>query len=208
MYGASRSERAARVSVSGAFTTLQAVVALGALLLVAARARVLLFEARLDAVAFGQAIGHALAGGQRELARTIATECLPAWPARYAQICTGDVSSGVMHRIEELQVEVGEQAARGLDALVTLGRLAMPLALIGVILELGRVTGHTTGLLGLQRGLVLSLALRQAMLDLAFGLATALVCVAGARVLREGARSALADLDRLARSMALHTGVE
>jgi hypothetical protein len=46
------------------------------------------------------------------------------------------------------------------------------------------------------------------MLDLALGLSTALVCVAAARVLRGAARDALADLDRLSRSMALHKGSE
>jgi hypothetical protein len=176
------------------FNALQAALAAVAVSLIVRRLRLLMFEAALDNDAFLDALETALASGQIELARRIAQSCTPAWPARLAAAALVDSESSRSAKgtIEPLHSDFVQAAFRGRETIATLGRMASPLALIGVILEIGKALSGGDGLVGLQRGLAMRIGLERSLLTFAFGLGTSFVCFAAVSMLQ---REALA-LDR------------
>ena len=184
------------------FNAVQLVLAAGALATAIARLRVLWFEAELDLERFLDAFETAYRANQLSLARRIAQSCLPAWPARLALDALARIDSGRYR--EELDQDLAETASaawRGRAALLTLGRIAGPLALIGVILELGNAL-HESGLVALQRGLPVRLAIERSLLTFAIGLATTIACFAAASALDRGARRIARALERVAAVLA------
>lgn len=182
------------------FNALQLLLATASAALIALRMRALLFEAPLDASAFTGALATALDAGQVGLARALADACAPAWPARLAASGLARLERGEAPdaALEETQLELEHAAFRGLAPIVTLGRMASPLAFIGIIVEIGRAFGGGTGLAGLQRGLVASTALERALFTFALGLGTFLVCFAAIAMLTRRARALREDLRRVA----------
>lgn len=184
------------------FNALQLALAAVAAVLIARRMRALLFEAPLDGRAFAAALDTALGSGQVGLARRIADACLPAWPARLAAAALATEGRGpAQGALEETQLELEHAAFRGLGAIVALGRMASPLAFIGVILEIGRAFGGSSGLEGLQRGLVESSSLQRALFTFALGFATFAVCFAAVAILQRRARAVRDQLRRVANSI-------
>lgn len=149
------------------------------------RARVVLFTASLDRKAFVAALRAALAAGQLELGRALASACLPAWPARIALrgIEAIEARSDLHASVEEQRIELLHLAPTGIAALRTLARMAPPLAFIGIISELNRALSGDYGLAALQRGLPARLALERGLTTFALGIATTLLAAAAARVL-------------------------
>jgi len=182
------------------FIALQIVLAAGAIALIARRVRALLFEAPVDAKPFLDALEAAIGAGQLTLARQIADACAPAWPALLASRGLAERERGgpTEAAIEEAQLDLEAQTWRGLGAIVALGRMASPLAFIGVILEIGRAFGGSSGLEGLQRGLLASRALERSLFTFALGVGTFAVCLAAATIFRRRARRLRADLQRVA----------
>lgn len=150
-----------------------------------------------DSRALADAFSVAIRGRQRELAQAIAGAAQPGW--------AGQMLAGVLEEpgdarpedtMEEIRgVLVGGQADR-LRALAALGRIASPFAFLAIVLELGAAFGPGHGLAALQRGLVQSIAIERALLSFALGLATALLCTAGASLMREQLRSLSDELKR------------
>jgi hypothetical protein len=187
------------------FNALQLVVASAALAIIARRMRTLCFEAALDIDPFVEALDAALALGQLDLARRRAAACLPAWPALLAMRALEEQAE---HRdraqsaLDESLLELEQAAWRGLSAIVALGRIASPLAFIGIILEIGAAFRGDAGLVALQRGLALSLGLQRALLCFALGVSTFGVCFAGMAILQRRARALCSDLRRVAALLA------
>lgn len=182
------------------FNALQFALAATAAVLIARRMRVLLFAAPLDMAAFVSALESALDAGQPALGRRIAEACLPAWPARLAEAALTESGGGrTRNALDELQLDLETAAWRGLGSIVACGRMASPLAFIGVILEIGGSFGGGSGLAGLQRGLVVSLALERALFTFAVGAATFAVCFAGATIVQRRARALREQIRRVAK---------
>jgi hypothetical protein len=181
------------------FNALQYALALGAAVLIVRRMRVLLLEAPLDLPPFLTALQTALDAGQLELARRIAGACAPAWPARLASAGLSEQEPArARNAVDDLLLDFETTASRGLGAIIACGRMASPLGFIGVILEIGRAFGGSTGLAGLQRGLVASQALERALFTFAVGAATFAVCFAAATILQRRARAMRDQLRRVA----------
>lgn len=190
-----------------AVNVLQAALLLFAFWTFALRARVVLFEARLDRKAFLAALRAALQGDQHAQAMRLAEGCLPAWPARIALSGLQAIAArrSVQAAVEEERFELLHRAPLGIATLRALARMAPPLAFIGVVCELGRALGGGYGLAALQRGLPERLALERSLVTFAIGVGTFLFAISAARALNRGAAdltSATADvasaLDRTA----------
>jgi len=184
------------------FNSLQIALAAGAVVLIARRMQILLFEAPVDTKPFLDALEAAVAAGQLGLARQIAEVCAPAWPASLASRGLAELElGGAAHTVmDEAQLDFEAEAWRGIGAIVALGRMASPLAFIGVIIEIGRAFG--SGMEGLQRGLLASRALERSLFTFALGVGTFAVCFAAATILQRRARRMRADLQRVASSVA------
>jgi len=180
------------------FNALQIALVAGVILLIARRMRTLLFEAPVDTKPFLEALEAAVAARQLGLARQIAEACAPAWPARLASRGLAELELGAPARpvMEEAQLDFEAEAGRGLGAIVAFGRMASPLAFIGVIVEIGRAFG--SGMEGLQRGLLASRALERSLFTFALGVGTFAICFAAATILQRRARRLRADLQRVA----------
>jgi hypothetical protein len=187
------------------FNALQIVLGAGASTLIVRRLRVLLFEAPLDAGAFIGALQTALEAGQVDLARALAAACAPAWPARLATIALADRHAD--HRdaagaeppltLEEAHGDLEQLLWKDRDSIVALGRIASPLAFIGVIIEAGTAFSGGDGLVALQRGLAASIALQRSLLMFALGVSTTLVCLTAAAIVQRQATGLRRDLDRV-----------
>jgi hypothetical protein len=179
------------------FNLLQLLIAAAAAAITVVRLRVLWFEAELDVDAFLDAFETAFRAGELELARRIAEACLPAWSARLALDALARLDP--QNRPDQLEYEVAEAsnaAWRGRVALLTLGRIAGPLALIGVILELGAAL-HESGLTALERGLPVRIGIERSLLTFALGLATSVSCFAAAASVDRSARRISRGLQRV-----------
>lgn len=155
------------------------------------------WHAPANARALADAFSVAIRGRQRELAQAIATAAQPGWAA---QMLAGALDPSGDARPDDLMEEirgllVGDQADR-LRALAALGRIASPFAFLAIVIELGAAFGPGHGLAALQRGLVQSIAIERAVLSFAIGLSTALLCTAGASLMREQLRSLSDELKR------------
>lgn len=176
-----------------------------ALAQLARTARAIVWLAPCDVRALTEAIAVALRGRQRELARTIAAACEPAWAAQMLGEALAE-GKGEGERPEDTMDEarsalVGDQADR-VRALAALGRIAGPLAFLAIVLEMAAAFGPNQGLAALQRGLVQSIAIERAALSFAIGLATALACTAAATFMRERLRVLSDELKRAREAIA------
>ncbi len=185
------------------FNALQLLLALGAVYLTARRAKTLCFEAPLDGNAFCDALETALAARQPALARRIAACCEPAWAARLASAGLAEAGGPESAaRLDEQLTRFEEAAWSGLRALVTLGRMASPLAFIGVVIEIGRAYGGGSGIEGLQRGGAVGGAIERSIFTFAIGMSTLWLCMTSVGLLRGRARAVTRDLRRVARIVA------
>jgi hypothetical protein len=182
---------------------LQLLLAAVALGLSARTLRVLLFQAPLDTRAFLTALAPALEAGQLTLARSLALACAPAWPARLAQRGVDELAEGRDPRaaLDEARADLELDLGQGREALLVLGRMASPLAFIGIIVETGRALGGGEGLAALQRGLPQTIALQRSLLAFAIGVATTIVCLTAAGVARRQAQALKRDLERVAHAI-------
>ncbi|MGD8861782.1 MAG: hypothetical protein PVI30_17360 [Myxococcales bacterium] len=185
------------------FNGLQLALAIGAIVAIGTRVRALLFEAPLDVGAFCEALDVALDAGQPSLAREIARDCRPAWAATLALATLELISRGPdpagRDELDDLRLTLERRSAEGLRAIHTLGRMAGPLAFIGVILELGWAISGGDGLVALSRPAVVSLGLQRALTAFGIGLGTTIVCYAAVALLQRRAREIREGLARVAR---------
>jgi hypothetical protein len=171
-----------------AVNVLQALLLLFALWTFARRARVVLFEARLDRSVFVPELRAALAAGEWARARRLAEASLPAWSAQIALsgLRAREDHSSMQTALDEERADLLQRAPLGIATLRALGRMAPPLAFIGVICEVGRALGGGYGLAALQRGLPVRLALERGLLTFGLGVGTCLLAISAARALTRG----------------------
>jgi len=181
------------------FSVFQIALALLGVVTATRRLRIWLFDAAVDERAFAAALSTAMRAGHIDLARTLAHACLPAFSARFALEGLGEFAAGRNPRSALLELEsvLLAEATRGQALVLVLGRVANPIALIGVIHALAVATHGGEGLLGLERGLPERLALQRSLLMLAIGFGTSLFCLAAAALMRTRARALRQALERV-----------
>lgn len=177
-----------------AWTALPLSAAFVALLLIAWRARELLFRAALDGPAFARELKSRLAAGRAHSARTLAHALRPAWAAELAVRALDAYEEPVQLRyeLEEAQAELELLAQRGLLAIRSLGRLVLPLALASAMVELG--LGFDPGATPTDRSLQASSAITRGIFAVSVGMAAALACQVGYGVLVRAAKQRLAEV--------------
>jgi hypothetical protein len=173
-----------------AWMALPLTAAAAALVLVGLRVRTVAFSAALDGPSFKRELESRLAAGQVNAARALAIQLQPAWAAELVvrAIASRDEPAQLRFALEEARAELELAAQRGLLAIRSLGRVALPLALAIATVELGRgfepefdrawAAGQafTRGLFAVSVGMAVSFACR-----LSYGL----LAREGARRLRE-----------------------
>jgi biopolymer transport protein ExbB/TolQ len=180
------------------FNFAQLLLAAVALALIAERFRTLFYRARLDPGPFLQALQEELSAGRLHAARLLAQAGRPAWLAElaHAVLQAEQAGEGVDVAAEETCSDLSDEAARRIYVINGLARVATPLALLGVILELTGALAHRSGLQALQAGLLENTALSRALATLAIGIATTAVCFVASTMLRKRALAAIAELRR------------
>jgi len=153
-------------------------------------------------MAFITALRAALDAGQPGLARALAQACRPALAARLALdgLLALDSGADATRALDHARAELLAELSRGRGLIVVLGRVANPIALIFVIVELGIAAHGGEGLIGLQRGLAARVALQRSLLTFSLGFSTSLLCFAAAAILQRatsGLRSALDEVAAL-----------
>jgi hypothetical protein len=170
-------------------------VALSALVLIALRARELLFRAALDPVPFARELSARILAGDLDAARALALRLRPAWAAELALRALP-----ARHDPEALEFELQEGYAafslasqRGLLAIRSLGRLAFPLALAVAIVQLGRGFDPDPRL-ALGSASAANEALGRGILAMATGMATSIASQVSVGVLVRAAQQRLAEV--------------
>ena len=176
------------------WTALPLAAAGAALLLIAWRARELLFRAALDGPAFTRELESRLAAGRAHSARTLARALRPAWAAELAARALDAYGEPVQLRyeLEEARAELELRALRGLLAIRSLGRLALPLALSMAIVELG--LGFEAGATPAVRSLSAGSAITRGIFAVSVGMAASLACQVGYGVLARAAKQRLTEV--------------
>jgi hypothetical protein len=166
----------------------------------ARRARAVLFAGRLDRRAFVPVLREAIAANRLAYAASLCRASLPAWPAAIALRGVDALTAGAnLHAaLDEQRLELLHRAPAGISTLRALARMAMPLAFIGVLGELGHAIGADHGLAALQRGLPERLAIERALLTFALGIGSTLLAVSAAHALMRGVQ----ELSRAAADVA------
>lgn len=178
-------------------------LAAAALTLIAVRLKLLLFVAPLDADVFLEALTVATGAREFALAGRIASVCAPAFVADLAAVAIAEFERGRAPRaaIEEAYTDFVHASSRGHDAIAAMGRMASPLALIGVIFELAKAFSGGGGLIALQRGLAMRIGVERSLLTFSLGLATTLSCSFALSILRRNAQALGRDLKRVASAL-------
>lgn len=174
-------------------------LALTALLLMALRARALLFHAALDGRAFAEALAARLSASDLAGARALARRLRPAWAAELAFRAAGADASERAFVLDEARAEFAHAALRGLLALRTLGRLSLPLALAISIVELAHGFDASQELAP-DRVAGVSAALARGLFACVTGLCTALACQWSANVFARAARQRLGEIELASQS--------
>lgn len=122
------------------WTALPLLVAAAAIVLIALRLRDIAFVAALDGASFGRELQTRLGAGQVEAARALALGLRPAWAAELVVrgLESRDDPEQLQYALEDARVELELAAQRGLLAIRSLGRIALPLSLAIAMVELGR----------------------------------------------------------------------
>jgi hypothetical protein len=169
-----------------AWTALPLAAAAAALVLIGLRVRTVVFTAALDGPSFRRELESRLSAGQIDAARALATQLRPAWAAELVVLAIGsrDEPDELRFALEEARAELELAAQRGLLAIRSLGRVALPLALAIAIVELGR--GFEPRV---DRAWAAGQAFTRGLFAVSVGMAVAVVCQLSYGVLaREGAR--------------------
>ena len=180
------------------FNLLQLLLAAVALALIAERFHTLFYRARIDAGPYLEALREELRAGRTKAARALAEAGRPAWVAELVHAvlkadADGDHAESVA---DEVCADRRDQAGRRIYAVHGLARVATPLALLGVILELTGALAGRGGSEAFQAGLVRNAALSRALFTLAIGIATSAVCFVASGMLRKRAVALVRDLRR------------
>ncbi|HEX7481800.1 MAG TPA: hypothetical protein VF331_28595 [Polyangiales bacterium] len=186
---------------------LQATLWLAAFALILWRARLVLVTASADRPAFLAALRVLLEQRDLPAAQTLASSLQPAWVAHLscAALAAWSEPAAVRSAIEESIAELELDLSRYVFAIRTLGRIASPIAFVCAIAQMSLGFRKDLGLLALQRGLAESIAIERAILCVVAGVATSLLCRAGAALLHKHERALHGDIAATA-ELLLHWG--
>lgn len=177
------------------WNALPLLAAAAALVLVAVRVRTVMFRAALDGPSFARELRSRLGAGRRDAAIALATRLRPAWAAEVAlrALAVRDDPEELRYALEEARSDLALAAQRGLLAIRSLGRLALPLALAIAIATLGRGFDPAPEL-GLDRTAATGRALAQGLFAMSMGLAVSIGCQVSYGVLARAAKRRLAEV--------------
>lgn len=178
------------------FHLLQIVLWLAATTLSVRLVRGLCFDAALDVRPLNERLEQLLRIDPQR-AEALLQAARPAWIAivglEQLRAVGPDAGRGAADtRVSDLR----QRAMGGLGTLMTMGRIAPPLAFLGVILELTTAFGGGDGLEGLQKGLPEQLALARSVTGVCLGATTATCCFVTTRVLAAALRQLERDVLR------------
>jgi biopolymer transport protein ExbB/TolQ len=174
-----------------------------ALVLICERLWDVLFRRQIDAKPLIEAIHSALLAERLGAAYRLAEAARPAWLARFATDILQGRTDGTRVEIviadawEQLQEEI----SKGIYLIYGFARIASPLALLGVVLQLAAGFSGKRDLTALQLGLAQSRAIEHAIVTLTIGLATSSVCYVGGAILRKHYRKANKELEQMSSSL-------
>ncbi len=182
--------------MSTSLLVLQALLVVAAVIAVAQRSRLLLFEAPASPVLVA-AWSAALSSGDESFARRLVQAAPARWGSRLILAALDpeatDRSEAVATMLSELRLEATAQ----LGFIRVAATLGSTLGLLGGILAIQRgFSGQ--GLLALSAGLAQQVALNQALSHMAIGIGTAAFCFAAFGLLRTAARDLLTQLSQVA----------
>jgi hypothetical protein len=157
-----------------------------ALILIGVRLWAVAFQAALDGQSFSREIAARLKADQADRALALAQELRPAWAAEIVlrTLDTRGDAPALQYALEEVRAELELAAQRGLLALRSLGRIALPLSLAIAIVELGAGFGPSP-----DRAYAAGLAFSRGLFAISVGMGTSIACQLSYTVLaREAAR--------------------
>jgi hypothetical protein len=165
--------------------------AVAALVVIGLRLRAVAFQAALDGRSFSREIAARLNAGEVGQARALADTLRPAWAADIVlrTLDTSGDRAQLQYALEEARVELELAAQRGLLALRSLGRIALPLALAIAILELAAGFGPSP-----DRAHTAALAFSRGLFAISVGMGTTIVCQLSYAVLAREARERLREV--------------
>jgi hypothetical protein len=169
-----------------AWNLLPLLAAVAALVLIGLRVRAVAFVAALDGPSFGRELRTRLAAGQVDGARSLAVRLRPAWAAELVLrgLDSCDDPEQLQFALEDARAELELAAARGLLAIRSLGRIALPLTLAIAMVELGRGFNPE-----LDRAWAAGQAFTRGLFVVSIGIALSLACqLSHALLVREGAQ--------------------
>jgi len=179
-----------------AFLAVQVLLALAAVIAVAQRSRLLLFEAPASA-ALLSAWTSALSAGDASLVRRLAQAAPARWGSRVILAALDPEGSDRAEAVASIVAELRLEATAQLGFIRVAATMGSTLGLLGGILAIQRgFSGH--GLLALSAGLAQQVALNQALNHMAIGIGTAAFCFAAFGLLRTAARDLLTQVSQVA----------
>jgi biopolymer transport protein ExbB/TolQ len=182
---------------------MQVIFAAFALALICERLWDVLFRRQIDAESFTKAIHSALVAERVEVASRLVEAAQPAWLAQFASVILRARTEGtrIEIAITDAWQQLQEEISKGIYLIYGFARVASPLALLVVILQLAAGFTGKHDLTALQLGLAQSRAIGHAIVTLAIGLATSSVCYVGGGILRKHYRKANKELEQMSSSL-------
>jgi hypothetical protein len=183
-----------------AWMALPLTAAVAALSLIALRLRAVAFQAALDGASFSREIAARVRAGQLDRARALAQTLRPAWAAEIVlrTLDTREDATQLQYALDEGRAELELAAQRGLLALRSLGRIALPLALAIAIVELGAGFGPSP-----DRAHAAALAFSRGLFAISVGMGTSIACQLSYAVLAREARERLREVQLAADAVCL-----
>ncbi|MBN1654662.1 MAG: hypothetical protein JXA30_12900 [Deltaproteobacteria bacterium] len=185
------------------FNALQLLFAVGALALVGKRFHEVLFQKQLDAKPYIEALQSEVFEERLGAAEQLIRAARPAWIAELASVFFRARTEGtsVEIAVADAWQQLREETSKGIYIIVGFARIAPPLALFGVILQLAAGFTGNQGLTALQSGLIESRAIESAIVTLMIGIGTSTVCFVGGGILRKHVRKVDKELEQVSRAL-------
>ncbi len=182
---------------------MQLLFAAAAVALIVGRFREVLFRRELDAKPYIEALRSAVYEERFDAAHRLVDAARPAWIADFALAIMNARSEGVCVEIAiaDAWQQIREEIGKGIYLIMGLARIAPPLALFGVILQLAAGFTSRGSVAALQAGMVESRTIESAIVTLIIGLGTSTICFVGGGILRKHVRKVDKDIEHMSRSL-------
>jgi biopolymer transport protein ExbB/TolQ len=185
------------------FNGVQLLFAVAAAALIGGRFYEVLFRRQLEAKPYIEALRSAVLEERFDAAHRLVDAARPAWVAEFAHALLNARNEGVCVEIAVADAwqQTREEIGKGIYLIMGFARIASPLALFGVILQLAAGFASRSSVAALQAGMVESRAIESAIVTLMIGLGTSTICFVGGGILRKHVRKVDKELERMSRSL-------